>query len=397
MSEHVVVLFDKIGPYHHARLTAAGKRLPLTVIELARKSREYNWAPIEDTTTYRRQTLFSDQATAALRPQLICDRVTQALDELRPTTLAIPGWSEPGPLSALYWALLYKVPAIVMSATSAQDFRRRWIKEWIKRRVVSSFCAALVGGEPHRTYVNNLGVASDTVFVGYNVVDNAHFREGSQAARKHTATLRRKYELPARYLLVCARFVPKKNLPRLVQAFSCYRANSVAPGLELVLVGDGPERVAIEEAIERSGLEHVVHLVGFRSYDELPVFYGLADALIHASTTEQWGLVVNEAMASGLPVLVSDACGCTQDLVHEEQNGFTFDPYDVQAMANLMHMVATQPQRAAAMGTASSEIIQQWSPGTFARGLKSAVDVCTSRAQTHSILDRMLVKALIHR
>ena len=79
---------------------------------------------------------------------------------------------------------------------------------------------------------------------------------------------------------------------------------------------------------------------GFKQYDELPIYYGLAGAFIHASTTEQWGLVVNEAMAAGLPVIVSERCGCAPDLVENGRNGFTFDPYDVDALTHLMLKMA---------------------------------------------------------
>ena len=100
-----------------------------------------------------------------------------------------------------------------------------------------------------------------------------------------------------------------------------------------------------------SDLAGDVILAGFKQYDELPAYYGLASAFVHASTTEQWGLVVNEAMASGLPVLVSDRCGCAPDLVEDGVNGFTFDPYDVEALAGLMQRVAAMTdERRQAMG-----------------------------------------------
>ena len=104
----------------------------------------------------------------------------------------------------------------------------------------------------------------------------------------------------------------------------------------LVLLGDGPLKSDLCRLISDLRLDACVHLPGFKQYHELPVYYGLASAFVHASTTEQWGLVVNEAMASGLPVLVSNRCGCAQDLVKEGVNGFTFDPCNVEQLAQLM-------------------------------------------------------------
>ena len=146
-------------------------------------------------------------------------------------------------------------------------------------------------------------------------------------------------------------------------------------------------------------LDACVHLPGFKQYPELPAYYGLASAFIHASTTEQWGLVVNEAMASGLPVLVSNRCGCARDLVQEGVNGFTFDPYNVEQMAELMLKISTfQDVSLSAFGDASRAIIIKWGPERFASGLKSALEcalkVGTKRA---GILNRMLLFALLRR
>ena len=103
----------------------------------------------------------------------------------------------------------------------------------------------------------------------------------------------------------------------------------------------------------------------------MPAYYGLASAFVHASTTEQWGLVVNEAMASGLPVLVSNRCGCAPDLVQEGVNGFTFDPYNVEQLAQLMLKIsAFQTFSLSTFGAASRRIIADWGPERFASGLR---------------------------
>ena len=127
----------------------------------------------------------------------------------------------------------------------------------------------------------------------------------------------------------------KKNLPKLIEAYAEYRIRSESGSQkpevidskalwELVLLGDGPLKTDLRRLISDLRLNEHVHLPGFKQYEELPVYYGLAKAFVHASTTEQWGLVVNEAIASGLPVIVSNRCGCAPELVNG--NGFTFDP-----------------------------------------------------------------------
>ena len=140
-----------------------------------------------------------------------------------------------------------------------------------------------------------------------------------------------------------------------------------------------------------------MHLPGFKQYDELPVYYGLASAFVHASTTEQWGLVVNEAMASGLPVLVSNRCGCATDLVQEGRNGFTFDPSNVEQLAQLMLKIsAFQPFKLSEFGDASRQIISGFDVAAFGRGLLQAAEVALQRRVVRfGLLDRSLLRLLL--
>ena len=166
----------------------------------------------------------------------------------------------------------------------------------------------------------------------------------------------------------------------------------------MVLLGDGVLRPQLQAQIDHLGLKHYVHLPGFKQYDELPNYYGLANCFIHASTTEQWGLVVNEAMASGLPVLVSSRCGCAPDLVKEGHNGFTFDPYDINQLAGLMLKISSGQWDLVAMGQASQDIIADWSPQTFADNLSKAVEVAlSSPLRKINFLDQTLFWALSRR
>jgi glycosyltransferase involved in cell wall biosynthesis len=127
-----------------------------------------------------------------------------------------------------------------------------------------------------------------------------------------------------------------------------------------------------------STLEHKlpgVHFYGFRQVEENPVFYALADAFILPSLWEEWGLVVNEAMASGLPVIVSKTAGCATDLVQEGVNGFTFDPGNVEQLAQLMRQIsALKSFRLSEFGDASRKIISNWGCDVFAHNANRAAE-----------------------
>ncbi len=111
----------------------------------------------------------------------------------------------------------------------------------------------------------------------------------------------------------------------------------------------------------------------------MPAYYGRAGAFIHPALVEQWGLVVNEAMAAGLPVLVSERAGCAPDLVRQGVNGFTFDPLNTAELARLLGVISRSAHDRAGWGAASRVIVAEWSPGRFASGLWAAADAAALR------------------
>src|SRR5207249_7539942 len=183
--------------------------------------------------------------------------------------------------------------------------------------------------------------------------------------------------LSENYFLASARFIEKKNLPTLIRAYAAYRQKSEASGnppWDVVLLGDGPLREALNSQLSTLNLHAHVHLPGFKPYDELPVYYALAKAFVHASTTEQWGLVVNEAIASGLPVIVSERCGCVPELV--QGNGFTFDPTNEDELAaRLLEMASLSDEERKHLGDNSYRIAANFAPESFGEGLERAASV----------------------
>ncbi len=395
--KRIAIIFENYGPYHIARLTAVAACMDLLGIEVYRNSKDYAWVPA-DQVPFRRKTLFNQREPRLVNSREISARLSEIFNNWRPDALAIPGWGARESVIAARVALKFRIPIVLMSDTQDRDFPRVWWKEWIKSQYVSLAGSALVGGTPHREYLHKLGIPEGSIWDGYDVVDNVYFSKYSDECRKYAGSLRKNYRLPKSYFLVSARFVEKKNLFRLIDAYGVYRrrcrvaSHGRKGAWDLVILGDGPLREKIEKHIESSGLYHHVQLAGFVQYPELPIYYGLAGCFILPSTTEQWGLVVNEAMASGLPVLVSRHCGCAQDLVEEGINGFVFDPYDIGEMAVLMQRISSDREALFRMGHKSREIIAQWSPQRFARNLELAANkACSVEPQKLTIVSRMLL------
>jgi glycosyltransferase involved in cell wall biosynthesis len=269
-------------------------------------------------------------------------------------------------LAALLWSLCRRKPAILVSETKQDDAPRFWWSESIKRWILKHYKAALVGGQPQKRYLIELGMPKEAIFLGYNVVGNESYHPNK--IRSLPAPL------PKPYFLTINRFVPKKNLLFLISSYAAYRQTAGTQAWDLVLCGDGQLRPQIEQHIAQLGLQDTVHLPGFLQQDELLPYFAHASCFIHASIQEQWGLVVNEAMAAGLPVLVSNCCGCFEDLVIEGVNGFGFDPGNPQELTNLMIKMSSGQVNLKEMGEASLKHIEKFSPDYFAQGLMQAVE-----------------------
>jgi glycosyltransferase involved in cell wall biosynthesis len=236
-----------------------------------------------------------------------------------------------------------------------------------------------VAGASHRDYLVKLGFPSHRITTGFDVVDNNYFRSTALELRQNTRPCQRPF------LLASNRFLPRKNLSTLLQAFA--KARSCGCSWDLCLLGDGPDRSLLQREADQLGLwlqENApwdsqrpspaspgVFLPGFRQINELPQFYARASAFIHPALSEPWGLVINEAMAAGLPILSSANVGAAEELVLDGRNGFRFDPLSAQAMAEaIVRLTALPAEQLAAMGEASAALIEQRCPlSAFGDGL----------------------------
>jgi glycosyltransferase involved in cell wall biosynthesis len=258
-----------------------------------------------------------------------------------------------------------------MSESTVGDAPRYWLKEIVKKRILALVGAALTGGSRGKAYIASLGMPASRIFVGYDVVDNEFFATGVNKVRNNAEDVRKSLQLPREYFVASSGFVSKKNLARLLHAYAQYRTICGRNSWKLVGLGDGPLRKELFQQRSQLKLERDVTFPGFVQYGKLPSYYGLASAFVHASVVEQWGLVVNEALASALPVIVSNRCGCVPELVRHGENGFSFDPTDVAELARLLGLLsrASDLQR---MSQICERIIREWSPARFAVGMLEA-------------------------
>src|SRR5438034_6273715 len=228
--QRVTVVFHHIGPYHHARLNAAADRLSVTGIEWSAKGYDA-WGAAATPARYHKVSLFPEATNDFPGNAGLRCAFWSALEQTNPDVVAVNGWNNFGSLIAANCCLRRMTPMVVMSESSRQDEPRILWKEAIKRRIVRLYSAALVGGQRHVEYLVELGMPRERVFTGYDVVDNDYFGRRTAKIRNSKFENRNKRGLPENYFLASARFIPKKNLERLIGAYAEYRHRSQGTGV----------------------------------------------------------------------------------------------------------------------------------------------------------------------
>lgn len=386
----LAVSFTNLGPYHLARLRALAADLNarggrLIACETADVETRYPWRVSRASEPFDWLTLCPGAPLETLSPRRCREAMLAVLDRERPEAVAVSGYVRPECMAALAWARRHRVPSVLMSESQAIDRPRVWWKEAIKTQRVRRFDAALVGGPTHRDYLVDLGLPVDRIAMGYNAVDHDAFAESASQIRRDLAA----HPLRGRpYFLSVSRFVAEKNLPTLVDAYGRYRAMvSSDTAWDLVLAGDGPEASALTFQIAASGLGASIHRPGFLQQDGLAPWYAFAGAFVLPSVSEPWGLVANEAAASGLPLLISQNCGCARTLVPDPPGttGWRFDPTNPALLADrFAYLASLDVASREALGARAQAVAAAWGPSRFADGLRDALE----RAARHQARSR---------
>lgn len=252
----------------------------------------------------------------------------------------ISGEFGPRSLAALVVARLLCVPLVLWSEEIAETAAAITGLQRLLRRILLPRAAAfLVWGQPALKYLRSQGIAEARLFACAQAVDNEHWRRLAGAVDRGAE--RSRAGVRGRVFLAVGRFVERKGFASLLSAWSRLPADQRRLNT-LVLVGDGPERARLQGlAAGITGAD--IRFLGRREGSELAACYALADVFVFPSLVDVWGLVVNEAMASGLPVLGSCFAGASQQLLYGTDAGEVFDPTHLDDFARLLERWCARP------------------------------------------------------
>lgn len=251
--------------------------------------------------------------------------------------------------------------------------------ESLKARFLGLCSAFVVAGQSSLGYLKELGIAEERVFTAPNAVDALLFATLADEAKRSRLQVRERHFLPPRYFLYVGRLVRSKGVFDLLDAYAQLNAE-LRTQVGLVFVGDGGDRPDLMHSASRTG-PGTIQFTGFVHRENLPEFYGLADVLVFPTHSDPWGLVVNEAMACGLPIIVTHVAGCAPDLMQNGENGYVIPPRDVASLAEAMSKLASDSGLRSEMGKRSRERISANSPQAWAEGVLRAMEFVTAGTQ----------------
>ncbi len=260
-----------------------------------------------------------------------------------PDAVIVAGFS-PATMKVFFRKLLKGTPYIIYSGTIEQGNRSGSLLRRIQRTILCKGASAYVAyGNLAKKYLISIGAPESKVFIGRNTVDTSFFAEKTEAIRKAIKSESGKVRFT--YL---GYLVPRKNVQLLLESVKIVAAQR--RDFVLDVLGDGISADSLKKFVSDNKLEDVVIFHGFKQKAEIPAFFAQSSGLLFQTDFDIWGLVLNEAMAAGVPCLSSPNAGATYDLIQEGETGFRVDFTDRELVATKIKWLIENKEEAKLMG-----------------------------------------------
>ncbi len=299
--------------------------------------------------------------------------LADALRRWEPDVALVSGWNSLYLFQAIGICRRFGVPIVVRGEVNGLKTRPPWMRQY-HAALFRRFQAFLAIGQHNRNYYLEHGVTAEKLYDAPYFVDNSRFAQCADRERTRRHELRRRFAIPAH--AYCALFVgkliAKKRVIDLLQALALIHETQRSP-LHVLVVGTGAERDSLSQYAAERALP--VSFAGFLNQEEIGQAYAAADLIVLPSNaSETWGLVVNEAMASGLPALVSDRVGCAADLTIPGETGYTFSMGNLRELRERLLQLAGSRDASRQMGrSAQQHVMENYSIERTTRGTVRAV------------------------
>jgi glycosyltransferase involved in cell wall biosynthesis len=286
--------------------------------------------------------------------------IWKKLSEGKFDCVIVGGYYPPTMTFAILWSLRFGIPYIINSESQLLNIRSKW-KSFLKKitltPIIRKASAYLPLGRFQAEYLMHYGASPEKMFYFPNTPDVDFFVKESDKCKKKKNKIKKNLKIGNDYVvLFVGRLIEVKNLFILLQGFN--EAKRKFKNISLLIVGDGPLMKSLVRYTENEKIEDV-HFSGYVAPEELPCYYAISDIFVLPSYSERWGAVVNEAMASGLPIVLSDKVGSGGNLLEEGKNGFCFRSDNHKELANAFEKLLSNPDKLKEMGKESRKIAKR--------------------------------------
>ncbi|MXV17408.1 glycosyltransferase family 4 protein [Hufsiella ginkgonis] len=361
--------------YFHQFLTSKG--IDLHAIELFGKGSPYQFDTYNNKESWW-TCLFPENSSDELSKKNIERTLFGALDNADPDVIIAPSIVFFAGALGLRWAKKNKKKFIMFDDAKPSHLKRNMIVQWVKDMITSAVDGLWLPSKDYDAEYSSLYKHDIYFFHGYNCVDNDLFKNLGVNSLDH------------KRVICVARIVPIKNLRNLLRAWK--QVEQSDQQYELNIVGDGPQLGSLQQLAQKLKLKRVV-FTGAVDNHNLPGYFHRSDAFILPSLSESWGLVVNEAMAAGLPVLLSSRINAGKYLLHEDINGFGFDPTATREIsAAILKYIRLKADKKREMADNSLSIINTMSYQHMGNELVKALhNIAVKRYKKPGFLSSILV------
>ncbi len=299
--------------------------------------------------------------------------------------LWVHGYASINSLQAIVAAKALGIPVLLRAeswlADRARNPRTLAIKAAFFQLLRHGIAGVLPIGTVNAAYWTHYFGSSIPQFLMPYAVNNEYFAGLAEAAAAREQELRAELGLAAGrpVILFASKLQRRKHADHLLEAYRRFIAGRPPQDRPyLIIVGDGEQRAELEAQATQLALNDV-RFTGFRNQSELPRFFQLADVFVLPSRHEPWGLIVNEAMASGCPAIVSTDVGCHADLITDGVEGCVYPVGDITALTQALHRVFSSATSAATMGDCARRRVSRWTYEEDVKGLRAALAAVTRR------------------
>ncbi len=330
-----IFLFNKLNEYYKNK----GAKFKVLFLSVSDKNR--NWkTDLQMNFDYEILDNFAFRVAGKdLNTFFINPKIKEIIEKENPDKIISFGWDNWATYVGAHWCKKNKKAfTLWCGSTKYEKSWRRTLLHPMVKYIINRSNKFIAYGNRAKEYLNSLGAPEKNIQIFYNTVDVDYFQEKSENfSKKEKGALKEKLDIKTnKTILFSGQLIERKGVFELLEGFKDYQ--KIDQDTSLLIIGKGQEKENMKEIIKSQNIKNIV-FADFIQYDDLYKYYAISDLLILPSREEVWGLVVNEAMACGLPVITTQETGASVDLVKEGKNGFTIPSNNPQAITHAIKKI----------------------------------------------------------